>query len=45
MALLTAWLFFLRLNQRLGGYTGDGLGAMQQIAEITALIVLAGFWA
>ena len=29
------------LKSRLGGYTGDGLGAMQQVAEITILLVLA----
>jgi adenosylcobinamide-GDP ribazoletransferase len=38
-----SWGFFLWLKQKLGGYTGDGLGAMQQIAEITVLVVLAGF--
>ena len=41
----TAALTLLWLHHRLGGYTGDGLGAMQQIAEITILILLAGFWA
>ncbi len=44
LATLTAWLFLKRLEQRIGGYTGDGLGAMQQIAEITILIFLAGAW-
>ena len=29
------------LNRRLGGYTGDGLGAMEQAGEIAALLVLA----
>lgn len=29
------WLWFsYKLHQRLGGYTGDGLGAMQQLCEI-----------
>jgi adenosylcobinamide-GDP ribazoletransferase len=32
------------LVHRLGGYTGDGLGAIQQVAEIAALIALAGCW-
>lgn len=32
------------LVRRLGGYTGDGLGAVQQAAEIAALLALAGFW-
>lgn len=41
---LTAWVFLKRLEHRLGGYTGDGLGAMEQIAEITILITLAGAW-
>ncbi len=41
----TAWLVLLWLNHRLGGYTGDGLGAMEQVAEITILLALAGFWA
>lgn len=44
VAMLTAWLFLKRLEARLGGYTGDGLGAMEQIAEITILIILAGAW-
>ncbi|MCB1387364.1 MAG: adenosylcobinamide-GDP ribazoletransferase [Nitratireductor sp.] len=39
-----ALAFLKRLEARLGGYTGDGLGAMQQIAEIAVLLVLAGFW-
>ena len=43
-ASLTAWLFMKHLETRLGGYTGDGLGAMEQIAEITILITLAGAW-
>ena len=43
-AFVGAWLFLIKLKSRLGGYTGDGLGAMQQIAEITVLLVLAGFW-
>lgn len=42
--LLLAWAFLVYLTRRLGGYTGDGLGAMQQISEISILIVLAGFW-
>lgn len=43
-AYITAWLFLKRLEHRLGGYTGDGLGAIEQIAEITILITLAGAW-
>lgn len=41
---LAAYLFLKYLERRIGGYTGDGLGAMQQFAEITTLLVLAGYW-
>ncbi|MDF2233887.1 adenosylcobinamide-GDP ribazoletransferase [Albimonas sp. CAU 1670] len=34
-------LVLWRLRRRLGGYTGDGLGAMEQAGEIAALLVLA----
>lgn len=44
LGFVAAWLVLQWLNHRLGGYTGDGLGAMQQVAEITILILLAGFW-
>ena len=44
LACLIAWLFLKHLEKRLGGYTGDGLGAMEQLAEITILITLAGAW-
>jgi len=44
LGMLTTWTFLKRLEHRLGGYTGDGLGAMEQIAEITILITLAGAW-
>ena len=39
-----AWIFLSYLNHRIGGYTGDGLGAMQQLSEILVLLVLAGAW-
>jgi adenosylcobinamide-GDP ribazoletransferase len=42
---LAAAVMLWRLVRRLGGYTGDGLGAIEQVAEIAALIVLAGAWA
>ena len=29
------------LRRRLGGYTGDGLGATEQIAELMLLLCLA----
>jgi adenosylcobinamide-GDP ribazoletransferase len=32
------------LVRKLGGYTGDGLGAIQQMAEIATLMFFAGFW-
>jgi adenosylcobinamide-GDP ribazoletransferase len=36
------WML-LRLVRRLGGYTGDGLGAVEQAAEIAALLALAAW--
>ena len=44
LAFLISWLFLKYLENRLGGYTGDGLGAMQQISEIVVLLTLTGFW-
>lgn len=44
VAVSAAWGFLKYMESRLGGYTGDGLGAVQQIGEITLLITLAGFW-
>ncbi|MEM9332178.1 MAG: adenosylcobinamide-GDP ribazoletransferase [Pseudomonadota bacterium] len=43
--LVASWMFLKYLEHRLGGYTGDGLGAIQQITEITIMVVLVGFWA
>lgn len=45
IGLLIAWLFLQYLIKRIGGYTGDGLGAMQQVCEISIFIALAGYWA
>lgn len=45
IAFIMAWLVSKWLDHRLGGYTGDGLGAMEQIAEIAVMLVLVGFWA
>lgn len=45
LAIFAAWIFLQYLKSRIGGYTGDGLGAMEQIAEITILITLAALWA
>ena len=44
LALAAAFAFLKYLETRLGGYTGDGLGAMQQIAEVTAVLALCAFW-
>ncbi len=43
-AALAAAAMLAVLMRRLGGYTGDGLGAVQQAAEIAALATLAGCW-
>ena len=40
-AALAAGILLWRLVVRIGGYTGDGLGAIEQVAEITGLVVLA----
>jgi adenosylcobinamide-GDP ribazoletransferase len=42
LGLFAARITLAWLEKRLGGYTGDGLGAMEQIAEITTLLALAG---
>jgi adenosylcobinamide-GDP ribazoletransferase len=42
MAVAAAFLFLL--VRRIGGYTGDGLGAIAQLGEIAAMVVLAGAW-
>jgi adenosylcobinamide-GDP ribazoletransferase len=44
LALFVCWGFLQYLKHRLGGYTGDGLGAIQQVGEISILIGLASFW-
>lgn len=44
-AVLTGAVMLAILLRRLGGYTGDGLGAIQQVAEIAVLITLSGIWA
>ena len=41
-AAVASGLVLAVLLRRLGGYTGDGLGAIQQCAEIATLITLAG---
>lgn len=39
-----ATLVLMAMERRIGGYTGDVLGAMQQAAEIAAMIALAAMW-
>ena len=40
-AMAAAWCASRWIAQRLGGYTGDTLGAVQQKAEIAFLVVAA----
>ena len=42
LLLAIVWLAYVRV--RLGGYTGDTLGAAEQIGQIATLLVLAGAW-
>jgi adenosylcobinamide-GDP ribazoletransferase len=41
---VVAWMLW-RLSVRLGGYTGDGIGAVAALAETAALVALAAVWA
>ncbi|MHA3977694.1 adenosylcobinamide-GDP ribazoletransferase [Halovulum sp. GXIMD14794] len=42
---LLAWGWICwRLMRRLGGHTGDGLGATEQIVQIAALVTLSAAW-
>ncbi len=43
-AVVGGGLMLTILVRRLGGYTGDGLGAVQQIAEIASLMTLSVFF-
>lgn len=45
IALVATALWLRWLTYKLGGYTGDGLGASEQISQVIALAILAGFWA
>lgn len=38
-----AWLMLRLLLRKVGGYTGDGLGAIEQTAEVVALLVFAAW--
>ena len=42
-AIAAAWFASRWIAQRIGGYTGDTLGAVQQSAEIAFLVVAALF--
>ena len=43
-ALAVAWLAARYFRRRIGGYTGDCLGATQQLAEIVIYLVLGAAW-
>ena len=45
MGFLAAGAMLLYLEKRLNGYTGDGLGAMEQFSEIIILTILSACWA
>jgi len=42
-AIAAAWFAAQWIAQRIGGYTGDTLGAVQQLAELAFLVVAALF--
>ncbi len=39
-----ALLLHMRVERRIGGYTGDTLGAMEQVCEIAVLLALSAMW-
>lgn len=43
-AVVAGGMMLAVLVRKLGGYTGDGLGAIQQVAEIATLLFFVGFW-
>lgn len=43
-AVLAGGMMLAILVRKIGGYTGDGLGAIQQLAEIAILVTLVGVW-
>ncbi len=45
MALAAGAGFLWYLVCRIGGYTGDGLGAIAALGEVAAMVMLAGYWA
>jgi len=44
-ALAAAWGVVVLARRQLGGFTGDVLGAIQQVAEAAVLLAAAGAWA
>lgn len=44
LALLATTYMYRLLKRRLGGYTGDGLGATQQLSELAIYLGLAATW-
>jgi adenosylcobinamide-GDP ribazoletransferase len=44
-AAATGYALLRLMRARLGGYTGDGLGALAALGETAALVALAGAWA
>lgn len=44
VGIAAAACFLIYFRARIGGYTGDALGAMEQIAEIAILLSLAVLW-
>lgn len=45
LAMVVAGAFLAYMAQRIGGYTGDALGAIAQLGEVTVMVTLAGAWA
>lgn len=45
LALAVGAAFLVWMVRRVGGYTGDGLGAIAQLGEVTVMVTLAGAWA
>ena len=45
LAAAAAWVMLQLLKKKLGGYTGDGLGAIEQTSEVATLAVIAAWLA
>lgn len=43
-SVLATWWLARKFNRRIGGYTGDCLGAVQQLAEAVAYIAILATW-